>query len=58
MTRDESHVSVGGLLALGYEVRKKSRKKERKIQSANCTEGTLTDIGSKWKKKQKRRNGV
>jgi hypothetical protein len=30
MTRDESQVSVGGLLALGYGLRKKAKKKEEK----------------------------
>jgi hypothetical protein len=31
MTRDKSQVSVGGLLALGYGLRNKSKKKEKKI---------------------------
>jgi hypothetical protein len=42
------------VLALGYEVRNKVRKKERKRRSANYAEGTLTEIGSKWPKKKKR----
>jgi len=39
-----------------YGLRKKAKKKEKKRRSANCVEGTLTEIGSKWLKKQKRRS--
>jgi hypothetical protein len=45
-------------LALGYGLRKKLKKKEEKRRSTNCTEGTLTENGSKWSKKQKRRSEV
>jgi hypothetical protein len=45
-------------LALGYGLRKKSKKKEEKRRSTNCAEGTLTENGSKWSKKQKRRSEV
>jgi hypothetical protein len=51
-------VSVGGLLALGYGLRKKAKKKENKRRSVNCTEVTLTEIGLKWLKKHKRRRKV
>jgi hypothetical protein len=43
------------LLALGYGLRKIVNKKEKKRRSANCTERTLTEIGSKWSKNHKRR---
>jgi hypothetical protein len=49
--RDESHVSVGGLLALGYGRKRILQKKRR---NTNYAEGRLTDIRSKWLKKQKR----
>jgi hypothetical protein len=42
--RDESHVSVGGLLALGYG---RLRRLRKEVQSANCAEDKLTEIGSK-----------
>jgi hypothetical protein len=51
-------VSVGGLLALGYVLRKKEKIKEEERQSMKCAEGTQTEEGSKWLKKQKRRNEV
>jgi hypothetical protein len=51
---DESQVSVGGLLGLGYGLRKKSKRKEEKRRSTNCAEGTLTESGSKWPKEWKR----
>jgi hypothetical protein len=41
---DESQVIVGGLLALGYEIKKRSRKKRKNV---NFTEDTVTAIGSK-----------
>jgi hypothetical protein len=53
---DESHVSVGRPVGHGYGLRKKAKKKEKKRRSANCAEGTLTEIGSKWLKKKKRRS--
>jgi hypothetical protein len=40
VTRDESHVSVGGLLALGYVLRKKERLRKNKDESTKCAEGT------------------
>jgi hypothetical protein len=49
--QDESHVSVGGLLALGYGSLQRLRKEAR---SENCMEDKLTEIGSKWPKEQKR----
>jgi hypothetical protein len=58
VTQDESHVSVGGLLALGYVLRKKAKIKEEERQSMKCVEDTQTEEGSKWLKKQKRRNEV
>jgi hypothetical protein len=58
VTRDESHVSVGGMLALGQVLRKKSKIKEEERQSMKCVEGTQTKEGSKWLKKHKRRNEV
>jgi hypothetical protein len=53
--RDESHVIFRGLLALGYGRKQRLRKE---AQSMNYTESTLTDIGSKWEKKHKRRSKV
>jgi hypothetical protein len=44
-------VSVGDLLALGYGRLRRLRKEAR---SENCTENTLTEVGSKWKKEKKR----
>jgi adenylosuccinate synthase len=58
VTRDDSQVSVGGMLALSYGLRKKARKKEEKRKSTNCTKGTLTRNGSKWSRKKKRRREV
>jgi hypothetical protein len=58
VTRDESHVSVGGLLALGHVLRKKEKIKEEERQSTKCVEGTQTEEGSKWLKKHKRRSKV
>jgi hypothetical protein len=46
------------VLALGYVLRKKEKTKEEERQSTNCSEGTLTEEGSKWLKKQKRRSEV
>jgi hypothetical protein len=46
------------LLGLGYGLRKKAKKKEEKRRSVNCVEDTLTEIGVKWPKKQKRRSKV
>jgi hypothetical protein len=43
------------LLALEYGLRKKAKKMEKKRRCANYTEDTLTEIGSKWSKKKKRR---
>jgi len=43
-------------LALGFGLRKKGKRKKRKRQSTNSTEDTLTEIGSKWSKKKKRRS--
>jgi hypothetical protein len=51
-------VSVGGLLALGYGLRNKEKKKEKKRRSENCTEGTLTKIGSKWLKKDRSKGNL
>jgi hypothetical protein len=48
VTRDESHVSVGGMLALGHVLRKKAKIKEKERQSMKCVEGTQTEEGSKW----------
>jgi hypothetical protein len=45
-------------LALGYVLRKKVKIKEEERQSMKCAEGTQTEEGSKWLKKQKRRNEV
>jgi hypothetical protein len=45
--RDESHVSVGGMLALGQVLRKKSKIKEEERQSMKCMEGKKTKEGSK-----------
>jgi hypothetical protein len=42
--QDESQVSVGGLLALGYGSKRRVRQKK---WNANYTENTLTDTGSK-----------
>jgi hypothetical protein len=42
--RDESQVSVGGMLALGYESKRRSRKKRKNV---NCTEDTVTVTGLK-----------
>jgi hypothetical protein len=58
VTRDESHVSVGGMLALGHVLRKKENIKEEERQSMKCMKGTQTEEGSKWLKKHKRRNKV
>jgi hypothetical protein len=44
-------VSVGPWLG-------KKVKVQRERQSMNCAEGTVTDIGSKWSKKHKRRRKV
>jgi hypothetical protein len=46
------------LLALGYGLRNKAKKKEKKRRSTNCMEDTLTEIESKWSKKQKIRREV
>jgi hypothetical protein len=51
-------VSVGGLLALGYVLRKKMKIKEEERQITKCTKGTQTEEGSKWLKKKKRRKEV
>jgi hypothetical protein len=48
-------VSVGGLLVFGYGIKKILRKKRR---SANNMEDTLTEIRSKWLKKEKIRREV
>jgi hypothetical protein len=53
--RDESHVSVGGMLSFGYG---RLRRLRKEVQSANFTEDKLTEIGSKWPKEQKRRSEV
>jgi hypothetical protein len=58
VTRDESHVSVGSLLALCHVLRKKVKIKEEEIQSMKCAEGTQTKEGSKRLKKHKRKNEV
>jgi hypothetical protein len=42
--RDESQVSVGGLLALGYGSKRRSRKKKENV---NFAEDTVTVTGSK-----------
>jgi hypothetical protein len=42
--QDESQVSVGGMLALGYGSMKRSRKKRENV---NCTKDIVTVIGSK-----------
>ena len=55
MPQDESHVSVGGLLALGYGRLQILRKEAR---SANYMEDKLTKIGSKWPKEKKIRSEV
>jgi hypothetical protein len=44
-------VSVGGLLALGYVLRKKEKIKEEEIQSTKCAKGTQMEEGLKWSKK-------
>jgi hypothetical protein len=46
VTWDESHVSVGGMLALGYGLRKKLKNKKEERGSTNYAEGTLTENGS------------
>jgi hypothetical protein len=51
VTWDKSHVSVGGLLALGHGSRKKARIKEEERQSMKCASGTQTEERSKWLKK-------
>jgi hypothetical protein len=43
------------VLALGYGRLRRIRKETR---SMNCVENTLTEIGSKWPKKKKRRREV
>jgi hypothetical protein len=58
VTRDESHASVGGLLALGHVLRKKVKIKEEERKSMKCVKGTQTKKGSKWLKKHKIRNEV
>jgi hypothetical protein len=47
---DESQVSVGGLLSLGYGSKQRSRKKR---QNVNYVEDTVTVTGSKRAKDQK-----
>jgi hypothetical protein len=42
--RDESQVSVGGLLVLGYGRKRRSRKKRKNVY---CAEDTVTFTGSK-----------
>jgi hypothetical protein len=42
--QDDSQVSVGGMLALGYGSKRILRKKRK---NANCAEDTVTDTGSK-----------
>ena len=44
MPRDESQVSVGGLLALGYEIKQRLI---QKIWNVNCVEDIVTDTGLK-----------
>jgi hypothetical protein len=46
------------MLVLRYGLRKKVKKKEKKIRSANYVEGTLTDIGSKWSKWSKKQKFI
>jgi hypothetical protein len=58
VTRDESHVSVGGMLALGHVLRKKEKIKEEERKSMKSTKGTQIEEGSKWLKKHKIRNKV
>jgi hypothetical protein len=58
VTCDESHVSVGGLLALGHVLKKKSKIKEEERQILKCSEDTQTKEGSKWLKKHKIRKEV
>jgi hypothetical protein len=49
--RDESQVSVGGLLALGYGRKRRLRHKRK---NANCAEDTMNVTRSKQEKEQKR----
>jgi hypothetical protein len=42
--QDKSQVSVGGLLALGYESKRRSRKKRK---NENCMEDKVSITGSK-----------
>jgi hypothetical protein len=49
-------VSVGGLLALGYGLGNKVKKKEEKRRSVNCVEDAWIEIGSKWLKNKKIRS--
>jgi hypothetical protein len=42
--RDESEVSVGGLLSLGYGRKRRLMKKRKNV---NCAEDTVTITGSK-----------
>jgi hypothetical protein len=42
-------------LALGHVLRNKANIKEKERQSMKCAEGTQTEEGTKWLKKQKRR---
>jgi hypothetical protein len=61
MPRNESHVSVRGLLSLGYgrnQIFRKKVKIQEERRSMNYVEGTMTDIGLKWPKKWKRRSKV
>ena len=58
MTWDESHVSVGGLLALGLVLRKKSKIKEEERRRMNYAGRTQIEEGSKWLKKKKRKKEV
>jgi hypothetical protein len=55
---NESHVSVGGLLALGNVLRKKENIKEEERQGMKSVKGTQTEEGAKWSKKKKRRREV
>jgi hypothetical protein len=41
------------MFPLGHVSRKKTKIKEEEIQSMKCTEGTQTEEGSKWLKKEK-----
>jgi hypothetical protein len=50
VTWDESQVSVGGLLALGYGLWSKGENKEEERQVTNYAEGEATEIGAKWAK--------